>query len=109
MTRRKGFFSILSAISEDDRSVLVHMGGDDCLLILNLVISRSAVEEEQEKEDTVLTVLLLASTQRVSLNAPLCLPKGVDGMQSETEGVHPCRGKGWPMHSHGRHSRQSAG
>lgn len=87
-------FSIVAAISQDDRSVLVHTG-DNCLLILNLVISRSAVEkEDQQKKDTVLTDLLVANTQRVSLNAPFCFLKGVDGMQSETEGVQPCRGKG---------------
>lgn len=42
-------FSIVAAISQDDRSVLVHTGDDDCLLILNLVISRSAVERKNKR------------------------------------------------------------
>lgn len=97
-------------VSQDDQPVFMHMGDEHCLLILNLVISRSAVESgEQEKQDTILTDLLLANTQRVSVNAPFCLPKGVDGMQSESEGPQPCRGKGWPMYSRGRHSTQTSG
>lgn len=69
----------------------------------------SSREDEQEKKDTIRTDLLLANTQRVSLNASFCLPKGVDGMQREAKGVQPCGGKGWPMHRHGRHSTQRAG
>lgn len=47
--RAKRAFSIVPAIAQDDRSVLMHTGDNNCLLILNLVISRSAVERKNKR------------------------------------------------------------
>lgn len=44
-----GAFSIIPAISRNDQPVLMHTGDDKCLLILNLVISRSAVERTNRR------------------------------------------------------------